>query len=68
MINAPEVPEKVTDFTIPEGCMLCGGDLPVRVTAAGAQSVCKRCGWFARPKLTVTHDGFQVSYAAEGTA
>jgi hypothetical protein len=67
MTIAPAV-EKVTDFTIPEGCMLCGGDLPVRVTERGAQSVCKSCGWFAKPVLTVTHDGFKVSYSSIGSA
>jgi len=67
MINATPA-EKVTEFTIPEGCLLCGGDLPVRVTASGANSVCKKCGWFAKPQLKVTHDGFEVSYQTTGVA
>ncbi len=69
MTNAPEVSsDKVTDFTIPEGCLLCGADLPVRITPAGAQSVCKRCAWFAKPQVTVTRNGFQVSYSPAAQA
>lgn len=57
-----EVHETPRDFTIPEGCPVCEADLPVRVTVAGPNSVCKACGWFGRPVLTVTHKGLRVSY------
>jgi len=51
------------DFTLPEGCLVCGGDLPVRVTASGgAHAVCKKCGWFSRPVLTVKKSGLEVGY------
>lgn len=51
------------DFTLPEGCLVCGGDLPVRVTASnGAHAVCKSCGWFSRPVLTVKKQGLEVGY------
>ncbi|MGZ3460936.1 MAG: hypothetical protein ACXU86_20805 [Archangium sp.] len=53
------------DYTIPEGCTACGADLPVRVTQAGAKGVCKACGWFGSPLLTVTHNGLRITY--EGT-
>ena len=51
------------DFTLPEGCLICGADLPVRVTASGgAHAVCKTCGWFSRPILTVNKQGLEVGY------
>lgn len=49
------------EYTIPEGCPVCGADLPVRVTAAGPRSVCGSCHWFGRPLITVTHEGLRVS-------
>lgn len=56
-----EMPDR-KEFTLPEGCLVCGGDLPIRVTAAGAYAVCKSCGWFSRPVLTVKKDGLEVGY------
>jgi hypothetical protein len=34
----------------------------VRVTAAGPSGVCKHCGWFGRPLITVTHQGLRIHY------
>ncbi|PTL79647.1 hypothetical protein [Vitiosangium sp. GDMCC 1.1324] len=50
------------DYMIPEGCPVCEADLPVRVTAAGPNGVCKHCGWFGRPLVTVTHSGLRITY------
>ncbi len=50
------------DYTLPEGCPACNADLPVRVTAAGPSGVCRHCGWFGRPLITVTHQGLRVHY------
>lgn len=47
---------------IPEGCPVCEADLPVRVSTAGPNGVCKHCGWFGRPRLTVTHGGLRITY------
>ena len=46
---------------IPEGCPVCAADLPVRITAAGPNGVCKHCGWLGRPIITVTHRGLRVT-------
>lgn len=50
------------EFTLPEGCLVCGRDLPVRVTASGAHAVCKGCGWFSRPQLLMKQGGLEVHY------
>ena len=59
-----EVHVQPRDYTLPEGCPVCAADLPVRVTAAGPNAVCKGCGWMGRPLLTVTHRGLRVTYEA----
>ncbi|MBF5043624.1 hypothetical protein FGE12_14605 [Aggregicoccus sp. 17bor-14] len=48
------------DFTLPEGCVVCGADLPVRVSDAGARAACVRCGWMGRPQVEVTHRGLRI--------
>jgi hypothetical protein len=50
------------DYVIPEGCLCCGADLPVRVSERGPMGVCVRCGWFGRPTLTVTHRELKIDY------
>jgi hypothetical protein len=55
--------EAPRDYTLPEGCVVCSADLPVRVTDAGPRGVCRHCGWFGRPQVTVTHRGLKVSHA-----
>lgn len=62
------VGEQVTDLTLPGGCILCGGDLPVRVTSEGAASCCKACRWIARPRVVFTKEGIQVAYQPAGQA
>lgn len=62
--NAQTEPTHV-EYTIPGGCVGCGADLPVRVTPRGARGVCKACGWFAKPTLTVTARGLVVNFERE---
>jgi len=62
MTDVSHVHASTRDYTLPEGCPSCGADLPVRVSAAGTHGVCKHCGWFGRPLLTVTHQGLRISY------
>lgn len=62
MTHATGVHTTPRDYTLPEGCPSCGADLPVRVSAAGANGVCKQCGWFGRPLVTVTHQGLRITY------
>jgi hypothetical protein len=60
-----EVQTTPLDYKIPEGCPVCAADLPVRVSASGPHAVCKHCGWFGRPLITVTHGGFRVTLQGE---
>lgn len=56
-----EVHTTPRDYMIPEGCPVCAADLPVRVSASGPSGVCKHCGWFGRPLLSVTHRGLHIT-------
>ncbi|HTN52929.1 MAG TPA: hypothetical protein VML50_11040 [Anaeromyxobacter sp.] len=56
------------DFVLPGGCLLCGGDLDVRMTAGGAASYCKACRWMSRPHLRREDGQVQVIHPAGGVA
>ena len=43
--------ETTRDLDLPGGCILCGGDLSIRITAGGARSVCSTCRWISRPHM-----------------
>ncbi len=69
-MNADTVAEvQGTEFTLPEGCLVCSGDLQIRVTpGAGAQGICLSCRSFSKPRVSMTHRGLKVLYAASGEA
>jgi hypothetical protein len=39
------------DISLPGGCILCGGDLDVRLAEGTAASVCMKCHWISRPHM-----------------
>lgn len=44
--------EESRDIRLEGACLLCGGDLVLRVTAEGvAGSYCNRCRWISRPHI-----------------
>jgi hypothetical protein len=56
------------DLRLPNGCILCGGELAVRVTAGTARSVCQACRWISRPHMHREEDGIHVVHPAGGLA
>ncbi len=56
------------DFQLPGGCLLCGGDLHVRVGAGTARSYCPRCRWLSRPHLRREDGAVHVVHPAGGVA
>jgi hypothetical protein len=52
---------EVGEMRFEGGCLVCGGDLEVRLVAGRAGSYCRTCHWISRPRLE-RHDG-QVSLA-----
>ena len=60
--------ERVAEFTLPEGCLMCGGEVSIRATPGGAASYCAHCHWLSRPRVRVKDNGLEISYAASGQA
>ncbi len=52
------------DFSLEGGCILCGGDLAVRLTAGSARTVCRSCRWISRPHMHREDDGIRVTHPA----
>ena len=60
--------ERVADFTLPEGCVLCGGEVNIRATPAGAHSYCPHCRHLSRPQLRMKKDSLELIYATAALA
>lgn len=60
--------EGFRDLDLPGGCILCGGDLAVRIGEAGAASFCPSCRWISRPHMRRHGGGVQVIHPAGGVA
>jgi hypothetical protein len=58
------VQEKVHEFQLPGGCIICGGELAVRMTPSGAGTVCVECRWISRPQVSRGEDGVEVLHPA----
>ncbi|HEY6097808.1 MAG TPA: hypothetical protein VIW03_00165 [Anaeromyxobacter sp.] len=56
------------EFSLPGGCILCGGDLEVRLSAGTARTVCRACRWISRPHLRRGEHGVDVIHPAGGNA
>ncbi len=52
------------DFSLEGGCILCGGDLAVRMTAGSARTVCRICRWISAPHMHHGEDGVHVIHPA----
>lgn len=60
--------ERFAEFTLPDGCLLCGGEVTIRATPAGANSYCPKCHWLSRPRMKVKGNGLELTYAATANA
>ncbi len=39
------------DFTLAEGCVVCGGEMAVRMRPGSTRGYCGACGWISKPLL-----------------
>ncbi|MBN1207031.1 MAG: hypothetical protein JXB05_19255 [Myxococcaceae bacterium] len=60
--------ERFAEFTLADGCLLCGGAVTIRATPAGAHSYCPKCHWLSRPRMRVKGNGLELSYATTANA
>ena len=56
------------DFSLEGGCILCGGDLEVRITAGTTRTFCRTCRWISRPHMVRGEEGVHVVHPAAGLA
>ena len=59
---------KAADFTLSGGCLLCSGDLKVRVSEAGAFTFCLHCHWISNPAVAFRGGAVTVAYRSTGLA
>jgi hypothetical protein len=57
---------KTQDVSLPGGCLLCGGDLALRITETGAQTFCPACRWISRAVVHRDRDGQTVHIVHPG--
>jgi hypothetical protein len=60
--------ERFAEFVLPEGCMLCGGEVTVRASPAGAHSYCPHCHWLSKPHMRMRENGVELSFAMSALA
>ncbi|WP_242345027.1 hypothetical protein [Anaeromyxobacter terrae] len=70
MRHEPHSPttDATKDLRLPNGCLLCGGDLDVRVTDGAARSFCGHCRWISSPHMQRHEDGIHIVHPAGGIA
>lgn len=70
MNPTPEInnSERIAEFTLPQGCLMCGGEVSIRATPWGAASYCSQCHWVSRPRVRVRDNGLEISFATVALA
>ncbi len=69
MVDAtPNPAAQSAEFTLSGGCLLCGGDLHVRVSEAGTYTCCASCRWISKPSVAFRDGALTVAYASSGQA
>ncbi len=56
--------DSARDFDLPGACVVCDGDLAVRVNGGSARTVCRRCGWFSTPSFHSHGQGVHLLHPA----
>ncbi|MFP2960699.1 hypothetical protein ACLEPN_23480 [Myxococcus sp. 1LA] len=60
--------ERFAEFVLPDGCVLCGGEVTVRASQAGAHSYCPHCHWLSKPSMRVRDNSVELSFATTALA
>ena len=68
MTREPATTVANEDVRLPGGCILCGGDLALRVRLGTARTFCERCRWISRPHMERHEHGIHIVHPAGGIA
>ena len=66
--DSTETSDTPREFSLEGACLLCGGDLKVRIGPAGASTFCATCRWISRPHMKRGEEGVHVIHPAAGMA
>ena len=62
------VREGVAELTLPEACMVCGGDVQVRMNPSGAFCFCDHCHLITTARTRIGDEGLRVDFRVGGRA
>jgi len=55
--DSAETTLQARDFSLAGGCLLCGGDLEIRVGPGRATTFCPACRWISHPHMKRSDEG-----------
>ncbi|MEW6435398.1 MAG: hypothetical protein AB1730_28210 [Myxococcota bacterium] len=55
------VNERTAELTLTAACVMCGGDVQLRVSPDGARTYCPTCHVIAKPKVFFSPHGFHLA-------
>lgn len=61
MVNV-EGSEQGTELSVPGGCLVCEGELRVRLTHGAVWGYCERCRWLTQAEVRMEKDGLHLSH------
>jgi hypothetical protein len=68
VVNVQKVSDGVSEVELPQACVVCGGNLHVRLTRDEAISYCSVCHYIGKARATVKDDGLRVDFRVSGRA
>ena len=60
--DTQDMDTSVSDFSLPQGCLSCQGDLDLRMSFSGAFGFCPVCKAISKPQVDFTGQGIKVTY------
>jgi hypothetical protein len=64
----PKIDAEVKDVQLEHACILCGGDIELRITPSGACTYCRACRWVSHPHMRRDGHRVHVVHPAGGQA
>jgi hypothetical protein len=64
----PSPAEEHEDIELPNGCILCGGPLAMRLRNGAAGTFCASCRWISHPHMKREDGAVHVIHPAGGLA
>ncbi len=66
--SVTRVDDQMTELTLPGGCLVCEGEVKLRISPAGARLVCRKCAWIFQSEVHLGPEGLRIDYRVAGQA